>query len=67
MNLYPLKFKPIYKELIWGGNKLRTILGKDCPADKKIGESWELADLPNDKSIADNRQKKLPTAFRIAY
>ena len=54
MNLYPLKFKPIYKELIWGGNKLRTILGKDCPADKKIGESWELADLSNDKSIIIN-------------
>ncbi len=54
MNFYPLKFKPIYKELIWGGHKLRNILGKDFPADKKIGESWELADLPNDKSIITN-------------
>jgi mannose-6-phosphate isomerase len=56
MNFYPLKFKPIYKELIWGGNKFRTVLGKDCPADKKIGESWELADLPNDKSVVINGQ-----------
>jgi mannose-6-phosphate isomerase len=54
MNPYPLKFKPIYKELIWGGHKLRNVLGKDFPADKKIGESWELADLPNDKSIITN-------------
>ena len=54
MNAYPLKFKPIYKELIWGGYKLRNILGKDFPADKKIGESWELVDLPNDKSIVAN-------------
>jgi mannose-6-phosphate isomerase len=54
MNPYPLKFKPIYKELIWGGHKLRGVLGKDFPADKKIGESWELADLPNDKSIITN-------------
>ena len=54
MNFYPLKFKPIYKELIWGGHKLRNILGKDFPADKKIGESWDLADLPNDKSIITN-------------
>lgn len=54
MKFYPLKFKPIYKELIWGGNKLREFLGKDTPADKKIGESWELADLPNDKSVIAN-------------
>lgn len=54
MNFYPLKFRPIYKELIWGGHKLKNILGKDFPADKKIGESWELADLPNDKSIITN-------------
>jgi mannose-6-phosphate isomerase len=56
MNTYPLKFKPIYKELIWGGNKFRTILGKNSPADKKIGESWELVDLPNDKSVIINGQ-----------
>lgn len=54
MNPYPLKFKPICKELIWGGHKLRDILGKNFPADKKIGESWELADLPNDKTEIAN-------------
>jgi mannose-6-phosphate isomerase len=52
--LYPFKFKPIYKELIWGGQKLREFLGKDIPPAKKIGESWELADLPNDKSVITN-------------
>ena len=54
MKFYPLKFKPIYKEIIWGGSKLRNLLNKDFPADKKIGESWELVDLPNDKSIIEN-------------
>lgn len=54
MNFYPLKFKPIYKELIWGGNKLKKFFGKDIPQGKKIGESWELADLPNDKSVITN-------------
>ena len=24
--LYPLKFEPIYKEKIWGGDKIKTIL-----------------------------------------
>jgi mannose-6-phosphate isomerase len=50
MKLYPLKFKPIFKERIWGGQHLRKSFGKDLPAEVKIGESWELADLPEDKS-----------------
>lgn len=50
MNVYPLKFKPIFKERIWGGQNLKTFFGKDIPADTPIGESWELADLPEDKS-----------------
>jgi mannose-6-phosphate isomerase len=56
MNIYPLKFEPIYKELIWGGHKLANILEKDFPKDKKIGESWELVDLTNDKSHITNGQ-----------
>ena len=50
MNLYPLKFRPIFKERIWGGQQLKASFGKDLPANAKIGESWELADLPEDKS-----------------
>jgi len=56
VNLYPLKFKPIYKKRIWGGQKLREVFNKDIPPFEKIGESWELADLPNDKSIIANGQ-----------
>jgi len=54
MQLYPLKFEPIYKRRIWGGRKLREVFGKDIPEGEKIGESWELADLPEDKSIIAN-------------
>lgn len=46
MNLYPLKFKPRFVEKIWGGRKLESVLGKALPADKPIGESWELYDFP---------------------
>lgn len=46
MSLYPLKFKPRFVEKIWGGRKLQTILGKSLPAEKPIGESWELYDFP---------------------
>ena len=54
MKPYPLKFRPIYKQRIWGGRKLREFFNKDIPAGEKIGESWELADLPDDKSVISN-------------
>jgi mannose-6-phosphate isomerase len=51
---YPLKFEPIYKQRIWGGRKLQEVFGKELAAGQMIGESWELADLPNDKSVIVN-------------
>ncbi|MHC4497463.1 MAG: type I phosphomannose isomerase catalytic subunit, partial [Planctomycetota bacterium] len=39
---------------IWGGRKLHEVFGKELPAGEKIGESWELADLPEDKSVIAN-------------
>lgn len=54
MKMYPLKFQPLYKHRIWGGQKLREFFGKDIPPLEKIGESWELTDLPNDKSVITN-------------
>lgn len=45
-----MMFEPIFKPRIWGGFTLRTHFGKPTPADIRIGESWELADLPSDKT-----------------
>ena len=58
MEIYPLKFEPIFKQRIWGGQKLKEFFGKSLPAGEKIGESWELADLPEDKSLITNGQLK---------
>ena len=44
MNAY--FFKPIYQERIWGDQNLSKLFGRTLPADKKIGESWELVDRP---------------------
>ena len=52
-SLYPLKFKPILKELIWGGTQLKTVLGKDVRVDH-CGESWELSGVSGDISIVAN-------------
>ena len=53
MQLYPLKFEPILKERLWGGTKLKDVLGK--PSENDItGESWELSGVKNDISIVSN-------------
>jgi len=46
MSLYPLLFKPRFVEKMWGGRKLETVLNKALPAEKSIGESWEVYDFP---------------------
>jgi mannose-6-phosphate isomerase len=48
--LYPLKFKPILKDLIWGGNKLHDVLGKSEASDS-CGESWEISTVKDNISI----------------
>jgi mannose-6-phosphate isomerase len=48
---YALKFRPIFKERIWGGNRLKSLLNKEIISDNPVGESWELADLPDDCSV----------------
>jgi mannose-6-phosphate isomerase len=53
MHWYPLVFKPIIKERIWGGTKLRDILHKPIVSDIS-GESWELSTVPGDVSVVTN-------------
>jgi len=52
--LYPLKFKPIFKEKIWGGQNLKLRLNKNIPSGKKIGESWELSGIDENISVVAN-------------
>ncbi len=52
--VHAVTFKPIYKERIWGGRNLEKLFGRTLPADVAIGEAWDLADLPEDKSIVAN-------------
>ncbi|MFW5886830.1 MAG: type I phosphomannose isomerase catalytic subunit, partial [Bacteroidota bacterium] len=51
--LYPLKFKSIFKDKIWGGNKLFTELQKKTNSDK-CGESWEISGVEGNVSVVDN-------------
>lgn len=45
-------FTPIYQERVWGGTNLNQKLGRTLPADKVIGESWEIVDRPEAQSTS---------------
>ncbi|EQA38078.1 putative phosphomannose isomerase type I [Leptospira inadai serovar Lyme str. 10] len=60
-----LKFRPIYKEKVWGGRKLETVLGRNLP-EGEIGESWEISDYGEDLSIIDAGPDSGRT-FRTVY
>lgn len=53
-SLYPLKFTPIYKEKIWGGRKLSTLLNRETLPKGNIGESWELSAVDGNLSVVEN-------------
>ena len=47
--MYPLKFEPLLKSVVWGGDKIVPYKGIESAA-KNVGESWELSAF-NRKSI----------------
>lgn len=52
--LYPLKFVPILKERIWGGDRLTKSYEKADDDGKLYGESWELSGVKGDVSVVEN-------------
>ena len=67
--LYPLPFYPIFKDKIWGGQKIHTLLGKDFSPLSNCGEMWLLSDCGSDVSVvsqgplADNDLNELLGIF----
>jgi mannose-6-phosphate isomerase len=51
--LYPLKFGPVYKHYIWGGQNLRA-MGKQIGDGEIVAESWEVSDHGDDLSVVLN-------------
>jgi mannose-6-phosphate isomerase len=52
--LYPFKFKPIFKEKIWGGQKIKTELGLDFRPLPNCGEAWVLSGVKGSESKVIN-------------
>ena len=49
--LKPLKFRTIFKDKIWGGNKIKTILNKDFSPLPNCGETWEISGVEGNVSV----------------
>lgn len=53
--LYPLKFKPILKERIWGGDRLKNLFNhKGDNSGSPIGECWSLSAVEGNLSVVEN-------------
>lgn len=52
--LYPLKCKPIFKDKIWGGQKIKTKLGLDYGDLPNCGEAWLVSGVEGNPSIVSN-------------
>ena len=51
--LYPLRFQPILRRLIWGGRRLGTVLHKPIGDEADYAESWELSDYHDQVSVVE--------------
>ena len=48
--MYPLKFKTIFKSVVWGGEKIAPFKGVETD-QHNIGESWELSGVKGNESV----------------
>lgn len=51
--MYPIKFKPIYKKIVWGGRSIEKRFNRQIPKGN-IAESWEICCRNDGMSIASN-------------
>lgn len=50
---YPLRFKPVYKDYIWGGSRIPKLFGRNQP-DGIYAESWEISTHPDGTTAIAN-------------
>lgn len=52
--LYPLKFKPVFDDRVWGGDKIRTRLGLDFAPMERCAEAWVLSGVEGKQTVVSN-------------
>ncbi len=53
MKKYPMLMRPVSKEIIWGGDKLKKKYNKTAPFEK-LAESWELSVRNKEMCVIEN-------------
>jgi len=53
-DLYPFKFKPVFKEKIWGGHQIKTKLGMDYGTLDNCGEAWVMSGVEGNPTLVEN-------------
>ncbi|MDR1846626.1 MAG: class I mannose-6-phosphate isomerase [Bacteroidales bacterium] len=53
-SLYPLKFTPLMKNKIWGGDKIKSVLGIDFDPLENCGELWVLSGIEGEETPVAN-------------
>jgi mannose-6-phosphate isomerase len=61
----PLTFEPIFMERVWGGRRLESEFRKKLPANRRIGESWEIVDRPEAQSLVASGPLKGKTLHEL--
>lgn len=51
--MYPMKMKPVFKDYLWGGDRLVREYGKDTDV-YPVAESWEISCHPDGQSVVGN-------------
>lgn len=52
--LYPLKFRPVFDDRMWGGEKIRTHLGLDFSPKVRCAEAWMLSGYEGRQTTVSN-------------
>jgi len=51
--MQPLRFSPILKSIVWGGENIAPFKSIDANGQSKIGESWEVSGVAGMESVVD--------------
>ena len=61
---YPLRFEPIYRDILWGGDRIKTKYGRVSDLSR-IAESWEISDRKEEMSVVLNGPLKGQTLHQL--
>lgn len=65
MNGEPIFLQPVFKDYIWGGQKLKNIFGKKVQNEECTAESWEVSTNKNGETVIKNGEFEGQTLTQV--